>query len=134
MAQSVSNCIFLDLNVRDPFVSDSKEFLLEDTKVVVQSLWRLLTTEEGEIPYFRSYGLNVKKFMQYPLTKGTADAIYEYVKGKITAYEQRVTIINTFIDVDYINGYVILIFTIRVNSTGETFELPTWRVYVGNNA
>lgn len=134
--RSVSNSssIFLDINVRDPFVSDSKEFLLEDTKVVVQSIWRLLTTEEGEIPYFRDYGLSLKKYMQYPLSKATADEIYQYVKGKIETYEQRATIINTFLDVDFNNGYVLMRFTIRVNSTGETYTLPTWRVYVGNNA
>ena len=134
--RSVSNSssIFLDINVRDPFVSDSKEFLLEDTKVVVQSIWRLLTTEEGEIPYFRDYGLNLKRYMQYPLSKATADEIYEYVKGKIETYEQRATIINTFLDVDFNKGYVLMRFTIRVNSTGETYTLPTWRVYVGNNA
>ena len=56
---------------------------MEDTKVVVQSIWRLLTTEEGEIPYFRDYGLSLKKYMQYPLSKATADEIYQYVKGKI---------------------------------------------------
>ena len=133
-SSSPSSSIFLDLNVRDPFVSDSKEFLLEDTKVVVQSLWRLLTTEEGEIPYFRDYGMSVKKYMQYPLSKATADEIYEYAKGKIERYEQRATIINTYIDVDFNNGLVLLRFTIRVNSTGETYTLPTWRVYVGNNA
>lgn len=107
---------------------------MEDTKVVVQSIWRLLTTEEGEIPYFRDYGLSLKKYMQYPLSKATADEIYQYVKGKIETYEQRATIINTFLDVDFNNGYVLMRFTIRVNSTGETYTLPTWRVYVGNNA
>ena len=129
-----SSYIFLDLNARDPFVSSSEELLLEDTKVVVQDLWRLITTQEGEIPYFRDYGLNVKQFLHYPLNKSTADTIYKYVKGKIEAYEQRASIINTYIDIDHINGYVILIFTIQVKSTGESFQLPTWRVYVNNNA
>lgn len=130
---STSSYIFYDLNVRDPFVTDSTALMLEDTKVVVQSVWRLLTTEEGEIPYFRSYGLNVKKFLNYPLTKDTADMIYEYVENQLSLYEQRATIINAFMDVDYINGYIIMVFTMRVNSTGETFELPTWRVKVSSN-
>ena len=73
--------ILYDLNVRDPFVTDSTELMLKDTKVVVQSLWRLMMTEEGEIPNFRSYGLDVKQFSQYPLTKATANAIYDYVLG-----------------------------------------------------
>ncbi len=134
LSSSTSSSIFLDLNVRDPFVTKSKEFLLEDTKVVVQSLWRLLTTEEGEIPYFRDYGMSIKKYSQYPLSKATADEIYEYVKGRIEAFEQRATIINTYIDIDFNNGFVLLQFTIRVNSTNETYTLPVWRVYVGNNA
>ena len=131
---SLSSCIFLDLNVQDPFVTDSTAILLENTKVVVQSIWRLLTTQEGEIPYFRDYGLDVKKFMQYPLSKATADMIYDYIKGKVSTFETRATIINTYIDIDYDNGYIIYIFTIRVNSTGETVQLPTWRVYAGNNS
>lgn len=131
---SDSSYIFLDINVRDPFVTDSDALLLEDTKVVVQSLLRLLTTQEGEIPFFRDYGINVKKFLQYPMTKDTADTIYRYVKNKIERFEKRAEIINTFIDADYNNGFFLYVFTVRVTSTGETFQLPTWRIYVNNNA
>ena len=75
--------ILQDLNVRDPFVSDSTDFLLYDTKVVVQSIWRLITTEEGEIPNYRVYGLSIKKFCQYPLTQETIQLIYNYLHGQL---------------------------------------------------
>ena len=123
--------IFADLNVRETFVSPSTEILLYDTKVVVQSVWRLITTEEGEIPNFRSYGLNVKQFLQYPLTEGTIDTIYNYVKGKVEAFEGRADIISAEVGVDLNNGIIKMTFILRVKSTGETVKLPTWRVQVG---
>ena len=79
--------VYSDLNVRDPFVSDSTEVLLYDTKAIIQGVWRLLNTEEGEIPNFRQYGLSVKRFCQYPLTTETVDGIYNYVKERIEVFE-----------------------------------------------
>ena len=73
--------VLQDLNVRDEFVSTSTDFLLYDEKVIVQSVWRLITTEEGEIPNFRVYGLSIKKYSQYPMTPETINGIYDYVKG-----------------------------------------------------
>lgn len=122
--------IFLDLNVRDPFVSSSTETMLEDTKVVVQSVWRLLTTEEGEIPNYRNYGLNIKQFSQYPLNKRTANLIYNYVKERLSAFEQRATIIKGILGASYEDGVITMDFYLRVNSTGETVQLPTWSVKV----
>ena len=123
--------IFADLNARDSFVSDSTEILLFDTKVVVQSVWRLITTEEGEVPNFRGYGLNVKQFSQYPLTTETINDIYEYVKGKITTYEGRADVISAEVTTDMANGLIYMAFILRMKSSGETVKLPTWSVQVG---
>ena len=123
--------IFADLNVRETFVSPSTDILLYDTKVVVQSVWRLITTEEGEIPNFRGYGLNVKQFSQYPLTEGTVDMIYDYVKSKVETYEGRADVISADVDVDLINGIIKMAFILSVKSTGERVKLPTWSVQVG---
>lgn len=124
--------IFADLNVRDTFVSPSTDILLHDTKVVVQSIWRLITTEEGEIPNFRGYGLDVKQFVQYPLTEDTIDFIYNYVKGKVQTYESRADIISAEVDVDLNNGTIKMAFILRVKSTNENVKLPTWHVQVGS--
>ena len=123
--------IFADLNVRDPFVSLSNDTLLYDTKVVVQSVWRLLTTQEGEIPNFRNYGLDVKQFLQYPMTESTIDMIYNYVKGKLEAYEGRADIISAEVDVDLNYGIIKMTFILRVMSTNETVKLPVWNIQVG---
>lgn len=122
--------IFADLNVRDEFVTDSTAVLLYDTKVVVQSVWRLLTTEVGEIPNFRNYGLNIKQFMQYPLTDNTVREIYNYVKGRVEAFETRAEIIKTNVDVNFESGLLYMVFIIRVKATGELVSLPTWTVQV----
>lgn len=122
--------IFSDLNVRDEFVSSSKEILLYDTKVVVQSIWRLLNTEEGEIPNFRNYGLNIKQFLQFPLTDETVNGIYDYVKSRVEAFETRATIIRADVDVDFDNGVISMEFYLRMKASNEVVKLPVWEVQV----
>ena len=126
-----SQNVWQDLNVRDPFVSSSTDFLLYDTKVVVQSIWRLITTEEGEIPNFRAYGLSIKKYSQYPLTKETMDTIYNYVKDRVSAFEDRGEIIKADINASIEQQIVAMNFYVRVKKTGEVVKLPTWVVSVG---
>lgn len=123
--------IFADLNVRDPFVSSSNNVLLYDTKVVVQSVWRLITTEEGEIPNFRGYGLNIKQFVQYPLTNRTVDTIYNYVKSRVQAYESRANIIKAQVTTNVLTGVIGMYFLLQMKSTGETVKLPVWNIQVG---
>ena len=133
MAEVVTNTqrVWQDLNVRDPFVSPSTDFLLYDTKVVVQSIWRLITTEEGEIPNFRAYGLSIKKFSQYPLTKNTIDMIYNYVKERVSAFEERGEIIKADVNASIEQQVVAMNFYVRVKKTNEVVKLPTFNVQVG---
>lgn len=125
------NYIFADLNARDSFVSPSTETLLYDTKVVVQSIWRLLTTEEGEVPNFRNYGLSLKKYSQYPMTREVVNEIYKYVKVRVETFEPRGEIISSELSADFNDGSIGLRFFVRVKSTGEVVKLPTWTVQLG---
>ena len=131
MVGLMPNYIFADLNVRDDFVSPSKETLLYDTKVVVQSIWRLLTTEEGEIPNFRNYGLSIKKYCQYPMNKDTINEIYKYVRTRVETFEPRGEIISSELSADISNGVIGMRFLVRVKSTGDVVKLPTWTVQLG---
>lgn len=124
--------IFKDLNVRDEFVTDSKDVMIYDTKVVVQSIWRLMTTEEGEIPNFRNYGLNIKQFLQYPLTEETVNTIYNYVKNRVEAFEERADIIKSDVDVNFETGYIYMIFFLRMKSTGDIVKLPLFTIKVAS--
>lgn len=125
--------IFKDLNVRDEFVTDSKDVMIYDTKVVVQSIWRLMNTEEGEIPNFRNYGLNIKQFMQYPLTEATVDSIYNYVKNRVEAFEDRADIIKADVDVSFEYGYIYMVFYLRMKATGDLVKLPTFTIQVASS-
>ena len=127
-----SGYIFKDLNVRDEFVTDSKDIMIYDTKVVVQSIWRLMTTEEGEIPNFRNYGLNIKQFLQYPLTEETVNTIYNYVKNRVEAFEERADIIKSDVDVNFETGYIYMIFYLRMKSTGDIVKLPLFTIKVAS--
>ena len=122
--------IFSDLNVRDPFVSDSTDILLYDTKVIVQGIWRLLTTEEGEIPNFRQYGLSIKRFCQYPLNSQTVNGIYDYVKSRLENFETRAEIIRADVDVNFEQGKIYYAFYLRMRASGEVIKLPVWEVQV----
>lgn len=122
--------IFSDLNVRDSVITDSTDVMIYDVKVVVQSVWRLLTTEEGEIPNFRNYGLNIKQFLHYPLTSDTVNTIYEYVKERVEVFETRAEIIRVNVDVNFEEGQIGMVFFLRVKSSGDVVSLPTWVVQV----
>ena len=57
-----------DLNVRLPHVSPQDSAVIVDKEAILQSIYRLFETEEGEIPFYRTYGLNLKPYVQMPLT------------------------------------------------------------------
>lgn len=122
--------IFKDLNVRDEFVTDSKDVMIYDTKVIIQSIWRLMNTEEGEIPNFRNYGMNIKQFMQYPLTDKTVNYIYNYIKGRIEAFEDRAEVIRSDVDVSFEEGYIYMVLFLRMKSTGDVVKLPMFTIKV----
>ena len=61
----MSQVVFSDINTRIIRPKEDK-FLTTDAEAVFQSIWRLVTTHEGEIPYFRAYGCNLKRFEQLP--------------------------------------------------------------------
>lgn len=125
--------IYLDPNVRDILVSPSTDMMLKDSKVVVQSVWRLVNTEEGEIPNFRNYGLNIKQFMHYPLTDTTVNLIYNYVKGRIEAFEVRTEVVKALVDVDFNIGKIMMSFYIRIIKTNEVIKLPVWSIQVAGS-
>lgn len=125
--------IFKDLNVRDEFVTDSKDVMIYDTKVIVQSVWRLMNTEEGEIPNFRNYGMSLKQFMQFPLTKDTVNSIYNYVKGRVEAFEDRAEIVKADVDVSFEQGYIYMIFFLRMKATGDIVKLPLFTIKVASS-
>ena len=125
--------VLQDLNVRDDFVSTSTDFLLYDEKVIVKSIWRLITTEEGEIPNFRVYGLSIKKFSQYPLTAETINMIYEYVKGRVATFEERGEIIKADVDTNFETGDIYMSFYVRMKNSQTVVKLPIWTVQVASN-
>lgn len=124
-----SSLIYTDLNVRLPVVN-STDINIANAKAILQGVTRLLKTQEGEIPYYRNYGLNLKRFIQKPLTEATANEIYDYVRKKIETYEQRVNILNAQTEADFNNGIIYMAFTLQVKSTGEIIQTDMFGVKV----
>lgn len=125
--------IYVDPNARDVLVSDSTKAMLYNSKVVVQSVWRLFNTEEGEIPNFRNYGINIRQFLQYPLTDETINTIYEYVKRRVEIFENRAQVIRADVDIDFSTGKILMTFFLRMLNNGEVIKLPTWTVQVSSS-
>lgn len=97
-----------DLNVRLTEVNTQDTTVIVDKEAIMQSIYRLFNTEEGEIPYYRGYGLNLKQFVQKPLGQALAREINEYISGKIKLYEQRVDIYKVNAVSNYETASVIL--------------------------
>jgi phage baseplate assembly protein W len=120
--------VFSDINVR--LFDNTDKLLSTDAQAVFQSIYRLLTTMEGEIPYHRAYGCNLKRFLQYPLTENTANAIFEYCKTKVKEFEERGTLISANAIADYPNNILKMQLVVQVTATGETGVLPDLNVRV----
>ena len=120
-----------DLNVRLQEVNPQDTTVIVDKEAVMQSIYRLWGTEEGEIPYYRGYGMNLKQFLQKPLGPMLARDIKEYVDGKIEAYEQRVEVYKVNAASDYVNQSVILQYYVRIKTTGEIVGLEPLVVPIG---
>lgn len=123
--------VYTDLNTRLETVNPNDIMVIHDAQAIKQSLYRLLYTEVGEIPFYRNYGLNLKQFVQKPLTPETAQSIFNYVESRISAFEPRAEVINAVTDVDWINSSVIMEYTFRVRTTGEIFSIAPFVVPVG---
>ena len=123
--------IFLDLNARLSIVQPEDTMVVSDAQAVKQSLWRLLNTKEGEIPYYRAYGLDLKQFLQKPLGESLAREINEYVSGKISIFEQRVDIYKVNAVSDFENSSIILQYYVKSKTTGEIFGLEPLVVPIG---
>ena len=120
-----------DLNVRLSQVNDKDVAIIVDKEAILQSLYRLFNTEEGEIPFYRSYGLNLRQFLQKPMGEALAKEIHEYVSGKITLYEQRVEVYKVNATCNFANSSVVLQYYVRIKSTGEITGLQPLVVPVG---
>ena len=123
----MAQVVFSDINTRiiNPNVD---KFLTTDAEAIFQSIWRLITTHEGEIPYFRAYGCNLKRFEQLPLTETTADRIFEYVTKKVETWETRGELVSASAKADYNNNTLYLQLVVRCKATNETGVLPDLKV------
>ena len=123
----MAQVVFSDINTRIVRPTEDK-FLTTDAEAVFQSMWRLFTTHEGEIPYFRAYGCNLKRFEQLPLTESTADMIFEYLTNKVETWETRGTLESANAKADYNNNALYMQLTVKCNATNETGVLPDLKV------
>ena len=127
-----SQVVYSDMNVRIlDYERDS--FLTDDAKAVFQSIYRVITTDEGEIPYYRTYGCNLKRFLQAPLTEDTATAIYEYLVDRVEKFETRGEITSTEAGADMNNNLIVMKLFVKCKTTDETGVLPDLYVKVNRN-
>jgi phage baseplate assembly protein W len=120
-----------DLNVRLNEVNTQDSIVIVDKEAVIQSIYRLFKTEEGEIPFYRAYGLDLKQFLQKPLGEGLAREINEYVSGKLEAFEQRAEVYKVNAVSNYTDNSIVLQYYIKIKSTGDIIGLEPLVVPIG---
>lgn len=123
----MTQVVFSDINTR-VIKPDKDVFLTTDAEAVFQSLWRLFTTLEGEIPYFRAYGCDLKRFEQLPLTESTAEQIFDYLVNKVTTWETRGKLVSANARADYNNNTLYMQLVVQCKATNETGVLPDLKV------
>lgn len=120
-----------DLNVRLSEVNSQDTTVIVDKEAVLQSIYRLFKTEEGEIPFYRAYGLDLKQFLQKPLGEALAREINEYVSGKLEAFEQRAEVYKVNAVSNYTDNSVVLQYYVKIKATGEIIGLEPLAVPIG---
>lgn len=125
--------LFSDLNVKLAEVNDSDTTIITDSDTIKQSLIRLIFTGEGTVPNFRRYGLDLTKFLHYPINTNTSQEIYEYIIRRIEYFEKRVTRNDNLSKAifDFENGTINIKITLEVPSTNEIITLPIIPVSTG---
>lgn len=123
--------VYSDLNVRLPHVSPQDATVITDREAILQSLYRLLNTQVGEIPNYRGYGVDLKQFQQQPLGPQLARNISDYVSEKIETFEPRVEIFQVNVASDFANSSVILDYYLKIKSTEEIIKLDSISVLIG---
>ena len=131
VTNSPNKYINSDLNVRLSQVNDKDVAIIVDKEAILQSIYRLLNTEEGEIPFYRSYGINLRQFLHKPLGQMLAREIHEYISNKITTYEQRVEIYKVNATCNFATSSVILQYYIKIKTTGEIVGLQPIEIPIG---
>lgn len=131
VTNSPNKYINSDLNVRLSQVNDKDVAIIVDKEAILQSIYRLINTEEGEIPFYRSYGINLRQFLQKPLGQMLAREIHEYISNKITTYEQRVEIYKVDAVCNFATSSVILQYYLRIKITGEIVGLQPIDIPIG---
>ena len=122
----MATVVFSDINTRG--IVENEKFLTTDALAVFQSFWSLITTTEGEIPFFRAYGCNLKRFEQLPLNQLTADMIFDYCQQKVQKWEQRGKLVSANAKADYNNNTLYMQLYVQCTATGETGVLPDLKV------
>lgn len=120
-----------DLNVRLAQVNNNDVTVIVDKQAILQSIYRLFKTEEGEIPNFRTYGLNLKQYLQKPLSKFLAQDMANHVTSKINTFEPRVDVYRVNAIANFENSSIILQYYVKIKSTGEIVGLEPLIIPIG---
>lgn len=120
-----------DLNVRLAQVNNNDVTVIVDKQAILQSIYRLFKTEEGEIPNFRTYGLNLKQYLQKPLSKFLAQDMANHVTSKINTFVPRVDVYRVNAIANFENSNIILQYYVKIKSTGEIVGLEPLIIPIG---
>ena len=114
-----------DINAHISEVNSTDTVIVYNKQSILQSLYRLINTREGDIMYYRAYGLNLRQFMHYPLTEFTGNLIFQYIVSKINRFENRVNILDaqSIIEINTDNDQISFEIFLQIKGTDEVFNI-----------
>jgi len=123
----------IDVNARIFEVNDLDSVSVYNTEVIKQQVYKLVNTEEGEIMYFRPYGLNLKQFQFYPLTQNTGALVFQHVVDKVNTFVSSINILgsNSVVELRPDDGVININLVLQVTGTSDVFSININNIIIG---
>ena len=116
----------INLGLSSIGVNPATTIVIYDVQAIIQNVTTFVNTEQNEIWNFRAYGLNLKQFMQLPLTESTARAMESYITNQVTSFFPMLTYVDSasVITIDYNDQKIVFNFAYQINAIGQIITTP----------
>jgi len=121
------NIIYSDLEKNFVIGRNNDIKLLENDSAIIQSLWNILLTKKGELPFLNDFGTNLDKYLFEQATEDILDEVKDEFIKEINKWDSRVAIIDVKFQSIGENGVakVDLLFSLNGEVKKQSFPIPT---------
>ncbi len=123
----VENVIHSDIDKHFRIDTKNDIKLLENRSAIIQSIWNLLLTSKGELPFLNDYGTNLKQYLYEQGTSDVLDDIKTEFIEELNRWDSRVTVIDVRFSHVEENGKAIvdLLLDTKEGTIKQSFTIPS---------